>query len=146
MAAIDFDSTLKTCLADVFSRHPVALAYLFGSAATGRTTPLSDIDIALVLFEGQIDDKDRLMFELEVEDELAGRCGISNADVHVINKAPVAIRGEVVTEGVLLFSRDEEMRVEFETRTRSEYFDFLPAIKFIRESYFDHLRERGFNG
>jgi uncharacterized protein len=146
MAAINIDSTLKSCLAGVFSRHPVALAYLFGSAATGRTTPLSDIDIALVLLEGQIDDKDRLMFELKVEDELASGCGLSNADVRVINKAPVAIRGEVVTEGILLFSRDEELRVEFETRTRSEYFDFLPAIKFIRESYFDHLRERGFNG
>jgi predicted nucleotidyltransferase len=146
MAAIDIDSTLRTCLAGVFSKYPVALVYLFGSAARGQTTPLSDIDIALILIEGQIDDKDRLMFELEVEDELASRCDISNADVRVINKAPIVIRGKVVTEGVLLFSRDEEMRVEFETRTRSEYFDFLPVIKFIREAYFDHLSERGLDG
>jgi len=29
----------------------------------------------------------------------------------------------------LLFSEDEPARVAFEVRTRSEYFDFLPALR-----------------
>lgn len=32
-------------------RHPVVLAYLFGSHAKGPTTPLSDVDVAIVLDE-----------------------------------------------------------------------------------------------
>ena len=39
------------------------------------------------------------------------------------------LRGRVVTEGVLLYSRDEEGRVAFEVASRNEYFDFLPAYR-----------------
>ena len=36
-------------LEPVFARYPVVAAYLFGSQASGATTPLSDVDIAVLL-------------------------------------------------------------------------------------------------
>ena len=56
------------------------------------------------------------------------------------------IRGEVVTHGILLYSPDEDFRIQFETTTRSAYFDFLPVAAMIQQEYFDRLYERGLNG
>ena len=138
--------TLASRLAEVLAPYPVALAYLFGSAATGRMTPFSDVDIALVLDESHTNVSNRLKFELALEAEIAERCGLSQVDVRVINNAPLVLRGQVVTDGILLYARDEETRVDFETRTRSEYFDFLPVAEYVREAFFDDVRERGLNG
>lgn len=135
---------IQQALAQVLPRYPVALAYLFGSAATGQTTPFSDVDIGLVL-EAEVEISSRLHLELEVEDELA-LCGVRQADVRVINDAPLELRGEVVTDGRLLYARDDETRIEFETRTRLEYFDFQPVAAALRQALFEHVRERGLNG
>ncbi len=140
------DSNFKLRLAAVLASHPVLLAYLYGSAATGHTTPLSDVDIALVVDEGRIPPKERLNLELAVASEIASRCELRNADVRVINRAPLMFRGEVVTYGVLIYCIDDEVRIEFESRTRSEYFDFLPLAEAVREAHFDYLLERGLNG
>lgn len=51
---------------------------------------------------------------LRVQLALYHRCGILEADVRVIDDAPIILRGRVVTEGILLYSRDEETRVDFE--------------------------------
>lgn len=59
---------LRSCFQDLLSSEPVTLAYLFGSAATGRMTPLSDVDIALVIDDEAIAPDDRLKFELRIED------------------------------------------------------------------------------
>ncbi len=136
---------LRVELASILAPHPVMLAYLFGSAATGQTTPFSDVDIALVLSEDAAIPS-RLHFELMIEDELAARCDLSQADVRIINEAPLELRGEVVTQGRLLYARDEEKRIEFETRTRREYFDFQPVAEFFRQAFFDDLRKRGLRG
>jgi hypothetical protein len=36
--------------------------------------------------------------------------------------------------------------VEFETRTRMEYFDFQPIGEYHRREFFHTLRERGLRG
>ena len=48
------ESSLKVCLSKILPHHPVKLAYLFGSTAAGNATPLSDVDIALVLPDDQV--------------------------------------------------------------------------------------------
>ncbi len=138
--------SLASRLAEVLAPHPVLLAYLFGSAATGHMTPFSDVDIALVLDESHASMPGRLKFELALEAEIAERCSLSQVDVRVINEAPLVLRGQVVTEGILLFARDDQTRIDFETRTRSEYFDFLPVAKYLREAFFADVLERGLDG
>ena len=140
------DSALKSCLGKILSGYTVIAAYLFGSVASGRTTPLSDVDIALLVDEAQFQKSERLKFELIVEEQIAQHCGIGRCDVRVINDAPVIIRGEVITNGILLFCMDEDARVEFETRTLAEYFDFIPLVEAVSKAYLEQIRERGFNG
>lgn len=139
---IFLDSPLKSRIAHVLSPHPITLAYLFGSVATGQATPSSDVDIALVVDERRLDRSGRLKFELAIEEEIARRCEIGDADVRVINDAPLILRGQVACQGVLVFARDDESRIDFETRARAEYFDFLPADNFMRDAFFQYLRHK----
>ncbi|MBI4770247.1 MAG: nucleotidyltransferase domain-containing protein [Chloroflexi bacterium] len=139
-------ATIKPCVASVLAGHPVALAYLYGSVAAGQTHPFSDVDIAVVVETDAVRPAGQLRFELALEEEIGRRCGLAGADVRVINDAPVVLRGLVVTEGILLFARDEATRIEFETRARLEYFDFLPVVEWMREEFCDSIREHGLYG
>ena len=49
---VDFDEKLNKAGQILAQYAPtLVVAYLFGSAATGQTTPLSDIDIAILVIE-----------------------------------------------------------------------------------------------
>ena len=136
---------LKANLAHILKPYPIQLAYLYGSATTGNLTPFSDVDIALVT-DQEVAPKERLRVMLGVEVELAERCGIRNADVRIINDAPLIFRGRVVCDGILLYASNEAQRVEFETSTRDAYFDYLPARSRLQEAFFANVRERGLHG
>ncbi len=140
-------SRLQAELPGILHGRPVMLAYLFGSVADGTTLPSSDVDIALVLEPGcNPAPYDRMKMEFDIAAEVEKRCQVNEADVRSIDSAPLTVRGTVLTEGVLLFSRDEEFRVEYEVYTRKMYFDFLPAAEKMREEFFRHLKEEGLTG
>jgi uncharacterized protein len=139
----DFLSTIPAdCLVQIFKRHPILLAYLYGSTASGHTSPFSDVDIALLVPDSVLPTQ-YLQLELTIEDEIVQTCGIVQPDVRIINKAPLVFKGQVVTNGILLYARDENKRIAFETETRLTYFDFQPTIKTIREAFFKDLLKHG---
>jgi predicted nucleotidyltransferase len=137
---------LRKDLPGILADHPVILAYLYGSAAQGTATPLSDVDIALVVDRRALATLARMDMELGIEVDLELTCGIENSDVRIVNDAPIAVRGAVVTEGILLYARDEDVRVDFETTTRKEYFDFRPIAEQQRNAFFADLMENGLYG
>jgi predicted nucleotidyltransferase len=136
---------LREALPGILENEPARVAYLYGSHATGLATPFSDVDIALVLGR-PIAPLERLRLMLRVQLALYHRCDILEADVRVIDDAPIIFRGRVVTEGILLYSRDEETRVDFEVRTRMLYFDYLPVYEQLQAEMLRHVRERGLHG
>jgi len=123
----------------------VVLAYLYGSTAAGQATPLSDVDIALIA-EDHVPLEQQWKMDLRIESLLVEQTGIRNAEVRVINTAPLALRGQVACKGILLYCTDDEARVRFETATRDEYFDYLPIARQLREAFFADIRERGLHG
>ena len=142
---------LRRCLPDILEHRPVLLAYAYGSVATGCPTPLSDVDIALVLAPNcGLGDYQQFMLELEIAAEIERHCGIKNADVRSINAAPLRVQGQVLTKGLLLYSKDADFRVAYEVRTRKRYFDFQPVLATMREAYFARLeadlREKRLDG
>jgi hypothetical protein len=131
---------LKQHLPIILQNHPVLLAYIYGSVAAGCPTPLSDVDIALVFApDCKLDSYQRFILELEIGAEIEKHCGIRSPDVRSIDNAPLSVQGQVVTEGQLLFSKDENFRVAYEVHTRKRYFDFQPVLTMMRESYFSRL-------
>jgi len=112
----------------VFDGTPVQFAYLFGSVAKGITSPFSDLDIAIYV-EG-LDRKQSLDLELSLSlttDNLLDNA--IESEIRIINYLPLAIQGDIVTTGMLIYSQNESTRIDFETRLRMGYFDFLPVIQ-----------------
>jgi predicted nucleotidyltransferase len=136
---------LKANIGSILESYPIRLAYLYGSAVAGNSTPFSDVDIALVA-DRDLVPRERLKLMLEIEVELADQCDIHDADVRIINDAPLVFRGRVACDGILLYARDEATRIEFETTTRDAYFDYLPVHRKLQEAFFADVRERGLHG
>jgi predicted nucleotidyltransferase len=144
-ALADLIEQLRGTLPALLAGTPIEAAYLYGSMATGLATGSSDMDIGL-LTSADLRPKARLQLELHLEQELAERCNLSNADVRILNGTPLRFQGRVLTEAVLLYSRNEERRVEWESRVRSAYFDFLPVIDHLQKEFFRKLKDEGLYG
>lgn len=101
----------------------VIFAYLYGSAARGTMGEDSDVDIAVFLENPKQDPLLEADISLELEQTLD-----RGVDVRIINHAPAIFTNQVLKEGILLFSRDEPLRINFVVRNINEYLDFLPII------------------
>jgi hypothetical protein len=135
---------LKSELPDILLSTPVMLAYLYGSLVDGTVTPFSDVDIAL-LFGSRcvLSGYERMQLEFDIASEIEHRCNLSQVDVRGIDHAPLTVQGDIVTRGILLFSRDETFRVDYEVYTRKMYLDFLPVADLMRSAFFKSLRKEG---
>ena len=123
---------------DIFSRHPILFAYLYGSYAAELMHPFSDLDIGIYI-ENLPASKHlelELSISLEIDSIMGGEVG---SEVRIINNFPLVITGEIITEGNLIYSRNEVVRVDFETAIRSAYFDFLPVIRRYQRAYIDSI-------
>ena len=127
--------SLPAGLREGFAALPeVRLGYLFGSRATGRARPDSDIDIAVLIDEGMCADARHVNHVLR---RVAGHVGGGDVpsdllDVVLLNEAPVLLRHHVLRDGVLLYKRDEVERVRFAAWTMRDYQDFERLLAFHR--------------
>jgi len=131
-------STLATASA-VFARYPVVAAYLFGSQATGETTPLSDVDVA-VLLDARTPNPGEV--QVMLMSDLMGVLRRNDVDVVILNSASPLLKQRAVTRGRLLYCSDEAARSEFEVATRREYLDTEP----LREAQDRALLQRYTSG
>lgn len=138
------ESNITELLSSAFERlapdFGVAASYLYGSHARGEARLSSDIDVA-VLTKG--DGKHTALELLRLGRELENQTGLKKIDVRLLNDAPLAAKGRIITEGRLLYSGDDRIRVDFEVRTRSLYFDFLPHLNYLRESFITRTAKSG---
>ncbi|HLK12295.1 MAG TPA: nucleotidyltransferase domain-containing protein [Candidatus Binatia bacterium] len=113
----------------------VRLVYAFGSAASGVTGPLSDVDVAVLLDAPLAWDAER---------ELRGRLGmlVPRLDLVILNEASPALRFEVVTSGRCLLARDAREQAEFEIVSLSRFLDFQPVRRVQQEYLRARLEER----
>ena len=120
----------------LLNRDDIVAAYLFGSRARGTARSSSDIDIALLLRDpDDPPERDRISKKLDRFDrrlEIAGELEtIARAKVDVIDmeEAPLALRHQILTDGILLVDKDEQRRIDFEVSSRRQYFDFRRFIE-----------------
>lgn len=104
------------------SREHVRVAYLFGSYARGETGPLSDFDIA-VLLDGLLDKKETFDLRLRLINDISSILKTNKFDLVVMNNAPLSLNYNIISDGKILNSKDETLRVTFETQILSRYLD-----------------------
>ena len=117
----------------VFEETPVVFAYLYGSYAKGLSHPFSDLDIG-VFVEG-LDIKACLDLELSLAlrfDEVLGHN--VQSEVRTLNHLPLVVKGTILGDAEVIYSRNEDKRIEFETQVRRAYFDFLPVIQHYQKA------------
>lgn len=116
----------------VLERHEeIDAAYLFGSAARGDLRKDSDIDLGLLLKEGF---KPDALYPARIAEEIASKCGVRREiDIRVLNDMPATFLHQVLKNGVLVLTRDDRRRVEFETRAYDMYLDYKPHFDRFNE-------------
>lgn len=130
---LELDVATFTRLQDYFTRvKPVPAAYIFGSRGSGGYTAESDIDVAVVLPKG-LHIEDAFWECAAIKDALESVFRPVKVDVLDVERIPSRSAHEVLKTGVLIAQADEDRRVEVEARRRSEYFDFLPRLRYYRK-------------
>ena len=100
-------------------------SYLYGSHVRDQATILSNLDLGLLLRD---QGDQRLRLEARVGGAINAAMGTGDADIRVLNDAPLVFEGRALTDGHLIYCTDDEALVRFECRARAEYFDILPAL------------------
>lgn len=137
---------VKKSLSDFFQhRDEVLLAYLFGSVAEDKQNKLSDLDIAVVIEAKKLDKLDEQQpygYQASIGADLMGLLRTNDVDLVILNRATPLLAHEVVKYGEVVFSRNEETRVEFEIRTQHRYLD-TKHLREIQDSYFKERVKKG---
>jgi predicted nucleotidyltransferase len=105
----------------------VSAAWVFGSVATGKDRPDSDIDIAVLFIEG-LDKHIRFDMRLAIAAELTGLTG-REVDVIDMQAAPLLLQHQVRRFGYLLFEKDHAYRMNFDVKSRRQFLDFYPRLE-----------------
>jgi predicted nucleotidyltransferase len=123
--AVEIDKLLAMVRQDM----EVLAVIIFGSAVRQEKTPLSDVDLCLV------------MMPLP---QRSGPTGLSykrleymkdnSLDVRIFQQLPLYIRVRVLKEGRILFVRDEDQLYELAFRTAQAFEDF-------KHIYYGYLKE-----
>jgi predicted nucleotidyltransferase len=116
---------VKAKLAPIFSRYHEAIvaAYLFGSTAKGVASPSSDIDIAVLIRSGDKISGSDLKFRLYAD--LCRTLKRDDVDLVLLKlSGNLILNDEIVRHGKLLYSTDDDARVEFELNVLHRCTDF----------------------
>lgn len=109
----------------------ISAAWLFGSVARGTPGPASDVDVGILYREAPPRTLAGIGRVFGFEEELAEATDLPIQIVN-LNQAPVDLIVRVLREGMLLLDRDSLRRIDFETRSRSEFWDLEPYIRLYR--------------
>jgi len=121
----------------------LAAVYFFGSAAAGKTGPLSDIDIAILLVD-DFSDRDYLDKQLELQAKFCRGLRTDQVDVVILNQASPLLAHRVLSRGRLLFSRSDRERQAFFVKTIREYLDTEPLRREGRNHLMARIKENRF--
>lgn len=126
---------LTRAIREALEPLPEVLAtFLFGSHATGRARPDSDVDIAVLLAAETAKDEDRRKLLWRLIAALGETLAADRVDLVVLNDAPPKLAFQVLKHGVLAFSRDPVALHRFRVRTYSAHADYEPIERFFREA------------
>ena len=134
--AREFASVQDAIVSCVSQKRYIDAAYIFGSVATGRVRPNSDIDIAVLLNDHTSPGK-RFNYRLRLIEDLGAALRRSDVDVVILNDATPLLAHRVLAKGKLVFERSPSARVRFQVQTANRYADLVPAF----ETYIRYLKK-----
>lgn len=115
---------IKETLSPVFERSgSVRFAYLFGSMANGGLTPLSDIDIAIYLAEGNT----QVFFDLKLSlhADICRALKRNDVDLVVLNTTEnLMLLDDIIRNSIVLYDKNAGLRDNYELKVLHQVIDF----------------------
>lgn len=110
----------------------IVAAYQYGSTVRGQEGPLSDLDIAILVNEGQAPSGVELLrMELLLAYELQKQLNIPKVDLITLNHQPLTMQHAVLRTGKLIYDANPKYRIRFTQMVIQAYLDFQPTLKLI---------------
>ena len=107
----------------IFKKYPqIISAYLFGSRARGKFSPLSDYDFAVQLDE-KFNRKKYTDLKLALIGDLCKTLKNDHVDIVVINDAPLLLKHRILRDRKVLFCRSHLKRIRNEADILINYLD-----------------------
>lgn len=114
-------------------RHEQAILFAFLHGSFLSEPAFRDIDVAIFLDAEPPDGYLNVELDLSQRIEDALECEFP-VEVKIVNQAPLSFRFSVI-QGSLLFTRNEDVLVDFMTTTARQYLDFAPLRRrYIKEA------------
>ena len=126
----------------LFEKKGLLAVYLFGSRADGTANEQSDYDFG-ILFSSPVRIEDTAIALFALEEEMADilKCEV---DVIALDTASIEKRFLIISKGLLIYSRDDDKRTDFEDLVIKEYLDFKPVLEKYRKEVKEAITEGGF--
>lgn len=122
--------TIQKLLQKAGKDQEVLAVILFGSHAHGKTSPLSDVDVCLVL-------RSKIANRLQmVQKRLDYLAEFPHLDIQVFQLLPLAIQKRILKEGKVLYSHNDEALYDV------AYFA-VKAFEDFKYKYYGYLEEAG---
>ncbi|MCD5407958.1 DUF86 domain-containing protein [Candidatus Bipolaricaulota bacterium] len=125
----DISERLKKLSQWVAAVDELLALWLFGSFARGEATPISDVDLAY-LASAKLKGQDLEAFEGHLYRRISSTLATDEFSLVNMAQAPDFLRWRVLTEGALLFCRDQECVASLAEAVYSR----APDIRWLRES------------
>jgi predicted nucleotidyltransferase len=104
----------------------ILFAYLYGSSVNNPDLFQSDIDVGVYLKPGDL--KEYVKKEEQLTAFLVSHLHNDRIDLRIINALPLLLKYSILRDGILIFSRDELERVDFETTSMIRFFELKPYL------------------
>jgi len=127
-------------LKEIFKDYPyIASAYLFGSQVSCKITPMSDVDIAILLKDNAPKGRELVHEEDYLSYKIAKALEVKEVDIISINNQGLIFQHNVLKCGRLIYDANPALRIKFEMKVISSFCDFEPTLRFIEKF---HLQGR----
>jgi len=125
------ENIIKKLKRKLSSRGEIIFCYIHGSFLDDY--PFHDIDIAIYVDQKKIKPQQAFDYSFQLSLNLSGEIGLE-IDIQVMNYAPLGFQHSVLKNGKLLFSKDENLRLNLIESTSLEYIDFYElSLQYIHD-------------
>lgn len=126
-------------------KEQISAVILFGSMATGKETPLSDIDLA-VLYRRNLSGAEIKRIHSQVYEGISDLLVSDDIDLINLNTAPLTMQYGTIKQSKLLILNCQEEYIDFWEQTVKHYLDFRPLLDECNNSLLDTLSGRAVHG
>jgi len=122
----DLVATLKSKLIPIFEKYNCQFVYLGGSWAKGQANWWRDIDVFVSIPGINKIDKKKIFDMLVSLNTEAERVTVnSTIEIRIIETLPIHVQFQIIAEGIVLYEKSEEVRLDYKERIMKLYYDHI---------------------